>query len=176
MKWNMPDQNYAGYANINKPVMLIQSNEHGNYGTICVRPVFQEEDNGSKIKFYGDYIHTGEYLLGGFSITCQYNLTGDDPRRPYAFHCGYRDEDFEIHSIEKAVGRVAFLKKIAKAYEKYTASNGAPTTFEDYVVVISKIIGITGFVFDYTSHGDNVTRYEYKDVKNVIRHCYTQKW
>lgn len=174
MKYNF--ETY-GEAEINEPRMLVELTESGEFGHIYVRPVYARlAKDGWRYEFYGDYFHTGEYILGCLEITCQYNTRSSDStdkvREPYAWEVSYGDRrNLNIRGLDVAKGRIKFLEKIEKAVRKYADENGSITSFEEYVFVVSKIIGAKGFVTPTIRIDRSFRVIENRDFKTWLKNC-----
>ena len=144
---------------INNPVFIVSWQKRNEYGTMRICPGYIEErkDGKTELRFYGDFVHNNEFLFGGFSLTCQWNLFADpadsiaiQQKKPYAWKCGY-ESGFDLAEIEKTDGRLKFLKKIEKEFLKHKFMDGGEVNnWSDFVFSISVILGITEF---YTSSG-----------------------
>lgn len=159
MKYNFSTYNPKDINSINEPVFELQHVRRDFYGHFYIQPAYisQNSKDENEIRFYGDYVHTGEVILSNLNITCQYGTTldssvGDKIRQPYAFDCEYKYASFSVCNMEASQYRIKFLSKLEKAYTRMCDEEGQPETFAEYVLYFARIMSIKTFVI---RHSDN---------------------
>lgn len=182
IKYNFA-RHYDEPESMNFPVLDVEMwrIQNSKYGNISVRPCYiRPRDGVEYLDFYGDYFSSGEYIFNNLCLTAQFDwLDKEEDRSPYAIRLGYRDESaFNISDFEKLQGRMKFLTKIYKSFDRMEAkelnqTNTVSRNYEDYVYRLALTLGINFFVVR-TSNNYPYTfrRIPVEDIRRVLQEAY----